>query len=382
VQGIQAAIWCNSLEQILRVYMNMDTENNNSISNRKAKHITVCADENSYMVETTANLFGQLHFLHNPLPELSLEQINPQVDFLGHTLKLPLFISCMTGGSADGHQANRQLAEAAQVCGIPVGMGSIRILFSQPELFPHFHIKPLAPDVPVLANIGMVQLRDINHQTIIEMVKRLEVQALVIHLNPGQELFQPAGDTDFRSLKTALTQFRKSAPFPCIVKETGFGIPPAMLRFFKDIGMDYIDLAGSGGTNWVAVESYRLEPGDFSAAREFDDWGYPTPLLLEMAKGEKNILASGGLRTGMDLAKALALGALLGGMALPFIRAVISQGAAGVIRYVAQVEKSLKAVMLLTGCSTPAALQQAPLLRDAPYSAKLAALQAVCGGLQ
>ena len=347
-----------------------------NITGRKSQHINICTHAKYYSIESAGeNVFSGLRFLHNPLPELALEDIDTRVNFLGHTLRMPLFISCMTGGAGEGYEVNRHLARAGQLCGIPVGMGSVRVLFSHPELFFHFHIKPLAPDVPVLANIGIVQLQDMEHYKIIELVKRLEAQALVIHLNPGQELFQPDGDSNFRNLKDALARFRKQAPFPCMVKETGFGIPPSVVRFLEEIGIDYIDVAGSGGTNWVAVESYSLASGDFEAAREFDVWGYPTAYLLELLKGSSRIIASGGLRTGMDLAKCIALGAVLGGMALPFIRAAVAGGTEEIVRLISQVEKSLKVAMLLTGSRDLAALQSAPLWRNPVYLAGLRSLE-------
>ncbi|MBN2443434.1 MAG: type 2 isopentenyl-diphosphate Delta-isomerase [Spirochaetales bacterium] len=339
------------------------------INKRKSEHITRCTDSGLYDVEPCRNtLFSSIHFLHNPMPELAEEEINTHISFLGYDINLPLFISCMTGGADGGLRLNRDLAKAAQVCHIPVGMGSIRILFDQPELFSHFYLKPYGPDIPVLANLGMIQVRDIQAERIIELIKKLEVQGLVIHLNPGQELFQRNGDTDFRGLKDALSRFCEKAAFPVIIKETGFGIPPVLIDFFISLGIAYVDLAGKGGTNWVTVESYGLPDHLYNAAGEFDTWGFPTCLLLDLCdKKYPGILASGGLRTGHDLAVSLALGACAGGMALPFIRAVHAGGVEKVCSFVEEIEKTLRSVMVLSGVRDIPGLKNVPLWREPSY---------------
>lgn len=278
--------------------------------------------------------------------------------FLGRRVALPFFISCMTGGSEGGFRANRLLATAAQELGIPVGLGSLRVLFRHPERFEHFHVKPLARDVPVLANIGAVQVRDGEASELLGLVERLEAQALVVHLNPGQELFQAEGDRDFRGLLNAIAGLCSRSPIPVIVKETGFGIRPALARRLLDLGAAYVDLAGAGGTNWISVESYRLDDAERRVASEFADWGMPTALLLAAFGGRQDrLLASGGIRTGMDAAKALAMGAELAGLALPAVREVVSGGAEAVVRMFRRMERTLRAVMMLTGCRTVADLR-------------------------
>jgi isopentenyl-diphosphate delta-isomerase type 2 len=312
--------------------------------------------------------------------------VDTSVEFLGHSLSLPLFISCMTGGSEGGFRVNRDLARAAQRLGIPVGLGSIRVLLDQEELFPHFDIKPLAPDVPVLANIGAVQVRDRPSDEIFEMAERLNVDSMVVHLNPGQELFQPEGDRDFRGLSTALVRFVSQSPVPIIVKETGFGIHPFLVRALLDQGVAYVDLAGSGGTNWISVESYRLTDQERLAAEEFSDWGLPSSLLLAalFQAGEEldfkqtydgRVLASGGLRNGMDLAKAIALGAHMAGMALPFIRVLNDEGVEGVVSFVNRMEKVLRSVMVLTGSENLDELRKQQYWLDADFAESLSLFQ-------
>ena len=324
-----------------------------------------------------------MHLVHDALPDMSLEEIDLSERFLGQEIGFPFLISCMTGGSEGGFQANRDLARAAQQLRVPVGLGSVRVLFDHPELFSHFHIKTLAPDVPVLANLGAQQIRDIPHTVIFELLERLEVQSLAVHLNPGQELFQPEGDRDFRTLKTAIARLCEGSPLPVIVKETGFGINPVRARELLDGGAAYVDLAGAGGTNWVAVESYRLEERDRVIAREFDRWGLPTSVLLAAMPDTVEtgrIIASGGLRGGMDLTKALALGAKLGGMALPLIRAVREGGADGVVEYVGGLRKVVESAMLLTGSRSLAELRRGPYWLEPWFSETAASLRCATGG--
>ena len=285
----------------------------------------------------------------------------------------------MTGGSEGGFQANKDLARAAQQLAIPVGLGSMRVLLDQPELLPHFAIKSLAPDVPVLANMGAAQIRDRDHDEIFSLVERLNVQSLVVHLNPGQELFQPEGDRDFRGILSALIRLVDHSPVPIIVKETGFGIQPSLVRELLEQGVSYVDLAGSGGTNWISVESYRLPLAEQGAARAFGDWGLPTALMLatlfpEDRSGlglDNRVLASGGLRSGMDMAKALTLGAHLVGMALPFIRKVTEGGGQAVIDAVQELETILRAVMVLTGSRNLYELRRQPYWLDPSFEQTL-----------
>ena len=341
-------------------------------TSRKAGHLAICTDPSRYSVEGKGGGFEGVRFVHIALPELNETEIDTGADFLGYRVKLPFFISCMTGGSAGGFKANKDLARAAEVLGIPVGLGSLRVLVDNTELLPHFDIKPLAPSVPILANLGAVQMREVNRPAVYELLKRLEAQALVIHLNAGQELFQPGGDRDFRGLKEAIARVCEECPLPVIVKETGFGIAPHLARELLACGAAYVDLAGAGGTNWILVESYRLPGEEFASAGQFADWGIPTAVLLASFGGKQiRLLASGGVRSGLDAAKALAMGAQMVGFALPVIREVTAGGADAVIGFFRRLEKTLRAAMLLTGSSDIQALRRATTWREAAFSAEL-----------
>jgi isopentenyl-diphosphate delta-isomerase type 2 len=349
-------------------------------SERKEKHLTICTDPSRFRVEGAGAGFAGVRFLHEALPEIAVAELDTSAEFLGTRVALPLFISCMTGGSEGGFRANRVLAEAAESLGVPVGLGSIRVLLEEPDLFHHFDIKPLAPSVPVLANIGAVQVRDGDRDALLRMSENLRAAALVVHLNPGQELFQEEGDRDFRGLKRALHSLIEDAPLPVIVKETGFGISPPAARELLDAGAAYVDLAGAGGTNWISVESYRLSGEDRSAAEEFTDWGMPTALLLAAFDGaQPRLLASGGIRTGMDAAKSLAMGAELVGLALPAIREAVTGGAQAVVSLFRRLERTLRAVMVMTGSRTVADLRRGTIWRTPEFEAEVAALRQAWG---
>jgi isopentenyl-diphosphate Delta-isomerase len=351
---------------------------NESIQNRKAKHLSICSDPREYAVEGGTTGFEGIHFVHQALPELNAEEVDTRVEFTGQTVSHPFFISCMTGGSDEGFRANKHLAMAAQEANIPVGTGSIRVLFETDDVFDHFHLKKYAPDVPVMANLGGAQLRDLNHARIIEMVKRLEVQALVVHLNPGQELFQPDGDRDFRGIKNSLFRFCELSPTPVVVKETGFGITPSLVEELLDAGVAYVDVAGSGGTNWITVESYRNNNGsERESAKEFEDWGLPTAYVLAgLGDIRGPVLASGGIRTGMDIAKAVALGADLAGLALPFIRAEVDRGIDGVRELIQSLSTTVRNVMVLTGSKSIKELRRVPLWYDGDFGRAVDSIRA------
>ena len=338
-----------------------------TISERKAKHLEICLNPSQYKVEGASNSggagFEAFHFAHRSMPELDASSVDTSVQFLGRTLALPVFISCMTGGSEGGFRVNRELAKAAGILGIPVGTGSVRVLLDHPELDSHFALKTHAPDVPLLANIGAVQVRDLDPARLDDIVKRLDADALVIHLNPGQELFQPDGDRDFQGVRDGLARFIARAPYPVIVKETGFGIAPDESSFFLDAGAAYVDIAGAGGTNWISVEAYRDNEAALAIAREFDNWGHPTAQLLAVSPvSSGRILASGGIRSGMDVAKALALGATSCGLALPLARAAHTGGSETVVAHLRHIQTVIRTVMALTGSSNLAELRRPGVL--------------------
>jgi isopentenyl-diphosphate delta-isomerase len=345
------------------------------LAGRKAKHIEICTDP-AYDPEGSSTLFEHLSFRHRALPEIGWDELSVATDFLGRSVKAPLFISCMTGGSDSSYAINKDLARAAQALGVPVGMGSIRILYRKPECFNDFHLRPLAPGVPIFSNLGAQQLveerlRD-NYKTLNEWNKKLEVDAQVVHLNPGQELYQDDGDRDFRGIKDTLEEFVASSKLPVIVKETGFGIAPDEVDWLLKTGVAYVDVAGAGGTNWLTVEAYRLDEAGQESGEALRDWGWPTALVLAAVGHRKGrILASGGLRSGLDLAKSLALGAHAGGFALPVVRAAKEGGAPAVEALLDGYVRALKTTMMLTSCRTLADLRKVPLDTSREFDSRL-----------
>ncbi len=350
------------------------------IAGRKQAHIDICV-EPQYAVETGSADFSGIRFIHRALPEIDADEVDTGVDFLGYRLSQPWFISSMTGGSAQSYGVNKELARAAQEARVAVGMGSIRILLRKPEVMEHFRLKEIARDVPVFANIGGVQLPQIDLQQLLDLIGELGVDALAVHLNPGQELLQPEGDRDFRHVLAGLEQLCAESPVPIIAKETGFGISPSDARALLEVGVWGINVAGTGGTNWMRIEAYRASEADLRVADEFNDWGLPTAVLLEAIRRseprlfrEGRLIASGGIRTGMDVAKSIALGAQLAGSALPFIRAVKAGGAEAVLAELGHVQRVLATAMSLTGSLNIADLQAAPLWRLASFDAAVSAL--------
>lgn len=339
-----------------------------ALSERKARHLEICLDGDKYRVESRRASWDNLRFLHRALPELDFSELGTSRNFLGRAVKLPFFISCMTGGSTEAFRLNKELAKTAQEACIAVGMGSHRVLFRDPDVFAHFHLRKIAPDVPILSNLGGVLVRDMDLSAIVEMNKRLEVDAQVIHCNQGQELFQDDGDRDFRGVLAAVKRLAEKSPIPVIVKETGFGFSPGEVKSLLDAGAAYVDLAGAGGTNWLAVESYRVESVPSSAADPFLDWGQSTAVLLDaLPRRKAKILASGGVRSGLDVAKAVSLGAHLAGLALPFARAVSEGGSEGGMTLVRTLSHQLKTAMLLAGAKDLDSLARVPLYRTREF---------------
>lgn len=340
-----------------------------AIGERKAQHLDICADATRYDVEGGSTMLEHVRLLHRSLPELDARSVDTSAEFLGHTVSMPVFISSMTGGSAEGYRVNKILARIAQEARIPVGMGSVRILFRKPEVIDHFMLKRIAPDVPVFANIGGVQLVDPDLDALTELIARLEVDAIAVHLNPGQELAQPEGDRNFAGVLDGIARLCERSPVPVIVKETGFGIGASEAHELVERGVRYVDVAGSGGTNWVTVEAYRMDETERAAAAEFAHWGTPTAIALAATRDlPGRILASGGLRTGVDVATSIALGAQAAGLALPFVRAVVDGGYEAGLAFAERLRSVLRTAMTLTGSPDVAALRSAPVIETPAFT--------------
>lgn len=353
---------------------------NEDIQERKQRHLDICLDS-SFSVESGDTGFTSISLPHRALPEIDSGAISLETPFLGYRLKLPVMISCMTGGSDNGRKLNRMLAGIAGESGLAIGTGSIRVMLRHPETRSHFEMKKIATDVPVLANIGAAQLIEYSPEILNEAVKSIGADGLFVHLNSAQEIFQIGGDRNFMKWYDGFGRLLDHADFPVLAKETGAGIPPAEgLRLLK-LGVSFIDVAGTGGTDWIAVEALRNKSGKGSAAESFRNWGYPTGELLMAyrqivrAGGDSGalvsgkIIASGGLRTPRDFAISLACGARVGAAALPFIRSVARDGPEAVASYISELEIGIRAAITLSGSGSLENLRNVDLRVSSKLSA-------------
>ncbi|MFO0148873.1 MAG: type 2 isopentenyl-diphosphate Delta-isomerase [Microcystis sp.] len=336
------------------------------IENRKSEHLRVCIEEDVEFQQLTSGL-EKYRFTHCCLPELDRSDIELGTTFLGKSLKAPILISSMTGGTELAHLVNTRLATVAQRYGLAMGVGSQRIALEQPELAPTFAVRSLAPDILLLANLGAVQLNyGCGLEDCLKLVELLEADALILHLNPLQELVQSGGDSNFKGLLAKIQQICAQLPVPVIAKEVGNGISAPMAKQLIEAGVAAIDVAGAGGTSWAKVESQRAKDNrQRHLGQVFADWGLPTAECITTIRSVNStipLIASGGLKNGLDLAKAIALGADLGGLARPFLVAAIESEAA-VDELVKFLIAELEIVLFCTGNPNLSALKTSGALK-------------------
>ncbi|HKQ61432.1 MAG TPA: type 2 isopentenyl-diphosphate Delta-isomerase [Candidatus Polarisedimenticolaceae bacterium] len=327
---------------------------------RKAEHIRLALEER---MQLERNFFEEYAFEHQALPEIDFDEIETTTSFLGRPLAAPLLISCMTGGTDDARRINRNLAQGAQEVGIAVGVGSQRKALEDESKAESFRIRPLAPTVPLLANLGAVQLNyGYGLDACRRAVEQIEADALVLHLNALQEAIQPEGQRNFKGLLPKIARVVRELGVPVIVKEVGCGLSAATGRALLEAGVTIVDTAGLGGTNWARIEAARAN--DVELGERFAGWGIPTPESIAELRGVPGltVIGSGGVRDGIDVAKALALGADLAGMAYPFLQAA-NRSAADVAAKIRRTIQELKICMFCAGARTTAELRQAPLRR-------------------
>jgi isopentenyl-diphosphate Delta-isomerase len=330
---------------------------------RKADHIRINLSKN--VQSGLTNGLERLHFPHQALPEIDFTDVDTKTEFFGKRLAAPLLISSMTGGTRKAGSINRALAEAAQSAGIAMALGSMRPALESAALAATFQVRAVAPDILLLANLGAIQLNyGCTPDDCRRVVDLAQADALILHLNPLQEALQPEGNTRFAGLLLKIEAVCRSLPVPVVVKEVGWGIGAETARQLAAAGVAAIDVAGAGGTSWSQVEKYRARNrGGAKMAALFADWGISTADALvdcRRALPDLPLIASGGLRTGLDMAKCLALGARLAGVAGPFLRSAV-RGPQAVEAEIRQFLAELRLAMFAAGARDLAALERIPL---------------------
>jgi isopentenyl-diphosphate delta-isomerase len=350
------------------------------IEKRKAEHLKFALSPKAQIGNPG---FDRYRFIHNALPEIDFDKIDTSTAFLGKKVNYPFFISCMSGGVAEGVGMNKNLAKAAQKFGIAMGVGSQRVALENPNLAKTFQIRQYAPDIPIMANLGLVQLNyGFGLAECKRAVEMISADALVFHLNPIQEVIQPEGNRNFEKLLPKLEKIVKKLFVPVIVKEVGFGLSEDVVRRLYNIGIKIFDTAGWGGTNWAWVEDRRDRDRDRDRDRMghvFSQWGIPTADSIKMCADFRSklktnhqplitIFGSGGIRAGIDIAKAICLGADLVGIAAPFAKAAL-KSSGEVEKLIETYTHELKTAMFGVGAKDIAVLKGVKLQGHATKNA-------------
>jgi isopentenyl-diphosphate Delta-isomerase len=333
---------------------------------RKKEHLEICLDATN-----VAGHFGtgldRYRFVHNALPELDIDEIDVGATFLGKRLNAPILISSMTGGFDLARKVNRNLSAAAQHLGLAMGVGSQRVAIEEPSVADSFKVRDVAPDILLLGNLGAVQLNygyTVDHCR--RAVEMIGADGLILHLNVLQEAAQPEGNRNFRGLSEKIAEVCRQLPIPVVVKEVGSGISAEVAVRLKQAGVKAIDVAGRGGTSWYAVEAQRAAKQGKPAETTFADWGIPTEealVAVRKAVPGLQIVASGGVRTGLDIAKCIALGADIAAFGQPLLGAAL-ESPEKVIEFIGVVIYEIKVAMLCVGAQNLEALKTTPLVRD------------------
>ena len=344
------------------------------IASRKNDHLSLTADGDVGFRGTTTH-FECVRLLHDALPELAESDVKSDVTVFGKTLRAPVLVAAMTGGTGEAETVNRELARACESRGLALGLGSQRAMLKRPEAIRTFQVRADAPNVLLFGNLGGVQAAQMSTQEVADLVGLVGADALCIHLNPAMEVVQPEGDRDFRGIVETIARLHENLGIPVIAKETGCGISRRAGQKLRDAGILHVDVSGAGGTSWVGVETRRAEAaGDLRGTRlghAYWDWGVPTAASVALLAplGFETIIATGGVTSGLDIAKALALGATLGGIARPVLQALRRDGSEGLARFLDAVVDELRIAMLLTGSRTPTELRTCDRIISAPLSA-------------
>lgn len=334
--------------------MNKETEK------RKAEHVRIVLNEK--VEGFKGNGFDEMEFEHYSLPEMDYREVNAATTFLGKKLKAPLMVTGMTGGYQNAERINNDLAAACEEKGVAFGLGSQRAMLEDASLAKTFKVRKSAPSIFIAANIGAVQLKQYPLKKVREMVEAIGADALAVHLNPLQEAVQREGDKDWRGCLEAIEKACDELSVPVIAKETGAGINYEVAMQLKEAGVKALDTSGAGGTSWSAIEVYRKGA---EAGRVFSGWGITTAeSVMDCVKAKLPVIASGGMRNGLQAAKAIRLGAALAGAANPFIKAQSAAGMQGVSNEIDKFTDELKIAMFLTRSKNLQQLRKAKLRKN------------------
>ena len=320
----------------------------NEIIRRKQSHFELCAQQNVEF-KTKTTWLEHVELVHQPLTETLLDDIDLSVEMVGKRLRAPLVITAMTGGTPDTGKFNQEVAALADRMGLGFGVGSQRVMLQYPEVTDTFRVRERAPNVLLLGNIGIAQARELSLAQLQKLVDDIQADALCVHLNTAMEIVQHQGDRDFRGSLAAIKRLINELPVPIIVKETGCGFARETGEKLAAAGVQWIDISGAGGTSWVGVETLRNRALQH-LGEAFWDWGVPTAAsVLELRGLGMNLIASGGIRTGMQAAKAIALGAQAAGVALPVLRAYTNGGIDAVEAFLSALITEVQAALMLCG---------------------------------
>jgi isopentenyl-diphosphate delta-isomerase len=335
-----------------------------STENRKQEHIELALMQQFQGPLTT--LLEDVTLIHNALPNVSYEKIDTSVTFLGFKLSAPVIISGMTGGTGKAYELNKRLAQVAEEFRIALGVGSQRAMIEDPSLINTYRVvRDVAPSIPIISNIGFAQLKKLSLEQIENIVTSIEANALAVHLNPAQELVQPEGDKDFEDIINIIEMLEHRLKVPIIIKEVGNGLSKEVVEALYAIGIKIYDTAGAGGTNWVKIELMRAVKSGKTLTlhgEPFIVWGIPTAISICEARAVSNeiiVIGSGGIRTGVDIAKAIALGADLVGVAQPLLRSIMIDSGK---EYISLLITQLKMAMALTGARSVEELKSIPVV--------------------
>lgn len=344
------------------------------VGNRKNDHLSLTADGDVGFRGTTTH-FECVRLLHDALPELAESDVSCELSVFGKVLRAPVMVAAMTGGTDEAEAVNRELAIACEARGLALGLGSQRAMLKRPESARTFQVRAEAPNVLLFGNLGGVQAAQMSTAEVQDLAGLVDADAICVHLNPAMEVVQPEGDRDFRGILDAIVRLHHELPIPVIAKETGCGISRRTGKRLRDAGILHADVSGAGGTSWVGVETRRAEAvGDERGIRlghAFWDWGVPTAASIALLAplGFATLIATGGITSGVDVAKAIALGATMGGIARPALQALRRGGSAGLGLFLDGVIAELRIAMLLTGSQNLAELRACDRVISPPLSA-------------